>query len=51
MSEDSVPVRLEVMTLGEAWIAIAAAILRAGVVGSWEGLPIVEVFRATIEVH
>src|SRR4030088_3478758 len=51
MTEDSVPVRVEVMTLGEAWIAIAAAILADGVVGSWEGLPIVEVFRATLDVR
>ena len=39
------------MTLGEAWTAIAAAILTDGVVGSWEGLPIVEVFRATLDVY
>ena len=39
------------MTIGDAWMAIAAAILRDGVVGSWEGLPIVEVFRATLDVH
>ncbi len=32
-------------------MAIAAAILRDGVVGSWEGQPIVEVFRATLDVH
>ena len=51
MSEDSVPVRVEVMTLGEAWMAVAAAILKGGVVGSWEGLPIVEVFRATLDVY
>jgi thymidylate synthase len=38
------------MTLGEAWMAIAAAILTRGVVGSWEGLPIAEVFRATLDV-
>ena len=38
------------MTLGEAWMAIAAAILIDGVAGSWEGLPIVEVFRATLDV-
>jgi len=43
--------RIAVMTLGEAWLAIAAAILTDGVVGSWEGLPIVEVFRATLDVH
>ncbi len=38
------------MTLGEAWIAIAEAILTGGVAGRWEGLPIVEVFRATLDV-
>ena len=51
MTEVSVPVRIEVMTLGEAWMAIAAAILSDGVVGSWEGLPIAEVFRATLDVR
>ncbi len=38
------------MTLGEAWMAIAAAILAGGSVGSWEGLPILEAFRATLDV-
>jgi thymidylate synthase len=47
----SAPVRIEATTLGEAWLAIAAAILEDGVVGSWEGQPIVEVLRATLEVH
>jgi len=51
MTEVSSPVRIESMTLGEAWIAIASAILAVGVAGSWEGLPIVEVFRATLDVH
>jgi thymidylate synthase len=50
MTEVFVPVRIEVMTLGEAWISIASAILTGGVVGNWEGLPIVEVFRATLDV-
>ncbi|MEA2634227.1 MAG: thymidylate synthase [Chloroflexota bacterium] len=50
MTDVFVPVRVEVMTLGEAWMAIAAAILADGIVGSWEGLPIVEVFRATLDV-
>src|SRR5258706_5684104 len=50
MPEVIVPVRIEATTLGEAWIAIASAILTRGVVGSWEGLPIVEVFRATLDV-
>jgi thymidylate synthase len=51
MTEGFEPVRVEVMTLGEAWIAIAAAILTGGVVGSWDGQPIIEVFRATLDVH
>jgi thymidylate synthase len=51
MTDVSVPVRIEVMTLGEAWLAAASAILKGGVVGSWEGQPIVEVFRATLDVH
>ena len=51
MTEVSSPVRIESMTLGEAWIAIASAILAVGVAGSWEGLPIVEVFRATLDVQ
>jgi thymidylate synthase len=51
MTEVFVPVRIEVKTLGEAWIAIAAAILKGGIVGSWDGLPIVEVFSATLDVY
>jgi thymidylate synthase len=51
MTEGDVPVRIEAMTLGEAWMTIAAAIVADGVVGSWEGLPIVEVFRATLDVR
>jgi thymidylate synthase len=51
MTEVFVPVRIQVATLGEAWIAIAAAILTAGVDGRWDGLPIVEVFRATLDVY
>jgi len=43
--------RIEETTLGEAWMAISAAILTSGVEGSWEGVPIVEVFRVTIDVH
>ena len=43
--------RIKATTLGEAWMAISAAILASGVEGSWEGVPIVEVFRVTIDVH
>jgi thymidylate synthase len=46
-----VPVRVEVATLGEAWLAIATAILTGGVAGNWDGVPLVEVFRATLDVH
>jgi thymidylate synthase len=51
VAEVFAPARIEVMTLGEAWIAIAAAILTGGVAGSWDGLPIIEVFRATLDVY
>src|SRR5260221_6459469 len=51
MAEVFEPVRIEAMSLGQAWMAIAAAILKDGVVGSWDGAPIVEVFRATLDVH
>jgi thymidylate synthase len=51
MTEVFVAQRIEVMTPGEAWLAIAAAILAGGVGGSWEGQPIIEVFRATLEVR
>ncbi len=43
--------RIERSTLGEAWMAIAAAILTDGVDARWEGLPILEVGRATLDVH
>src|ERR1700682_1586996 len=43
--------RVEAATLGEGRIAIAAATLTGGVAGSWEGLPISEVFRATLDVY
>src|SRR5712691_5127217 len=39
------------MTVGEAWISIAAAILTGDVVGNWEGLPIIEVYRAMLDVY
>jgi thymidylate synthase len=51
MSEVLVPVRIEARTLGEAWMVIAAAILTGGVDGRWDGVPIVEVLRATLEVY
>jgi thymidylate synthase len=51
MSDPPVGIRIDAATIGEAWLAIASAILERGVAGSWEGLPIVEVFRATLEVR
>lgn len=44
------PNRIEAMTVGEAWLGIASVILDRGVPGDWEGLPILEVFRATLAV-
>jgi len=44
-------VRIEVRTLGEAWMAIAASILDGGGDGSWEGAPIIEILGATLEVR
>jgi thymidylate synthase len=51
MTDFFVPTRIEAETLGEAWMAIASAILAGGVPGNWEGEPIVEVFRATLDVR
>src|SRR6478609_8638163 len=51
MSKIAVPGPVEVATLGEAWLAIAAAILADGVPGNWNGVPLVEVFRATLDIH
>lgn len=42
--------RIEAGTIGEAWMGIAAAILREGAPGDWEGAPMVEVFRAVLVV-
>jgi thymidylate synthase len=51
MTDRSVSTRIEAMTIGEAWVGIAEAILRGGVAGDWEGRPILEVFRATLAVR
>jgi thymidylate synthase len=51
MTKVIVSPRIEVMTIGEAWMAIAQAILKDGVEGRWEGLPITEVFHATLAVR
>lgn len=42
--------RIEAPTIGEAWIRIASTILEHGVAGDWEGLPMMEVVRATLTV-
>jgi thymidylate synthase len=47
----SVATRIETETIGDAWVRIASAILSGGVAGDWEGQPIVELFRVTLEVH
>jgi thymidylate synthase len=47
---DNQPMRIKSETIGAAWFAIARGILDDGVPGKWDGLPLVEVFRATLEV-
>ena len=44
------PVWVHTSTLGQAWIAIAARILDDGTPGSWDGLPLREVLRATLDI-
>jgi thymidylate synthase len=51
MAKIDVPVRVDVTTLGEAWLAIAAAILADGVEGDWDAVPLVEVFRSTLDIR
>lgn len=51
MTETLASRRIEATTIGEAWISTARAILDRGAGGSWEGLPIVELLRVTIEIH
>lgn len=51
MGKIDAPVRIDVQTLGEAWLAVAAAVLAGGVAGNWEGAPLTEVFRATLDVR
>jgi thymidylate synthase len=50
LTDGSVTTRIEAVTLGDAWMRIASAILDGGVPGDWEGRPIVELFRLTLVV-
>src|SRR5579864_6651957 len=51
MADGSVITRIEALTLGDAWIRIASAILSGGIAGDWEGRPIVELFRVALVVR
>ncbi|GAA5185511.1 hypothetical protein GCM10023322_29710 [Rugosimonospora acidiphila] len=51
MTTSDAPVRVDVATLGEAWLAIATEILTDGVAGYWDKAPLIEIFRATLEVR
>jgi thymidylate synthase len=51
LTDGSVAPRIEAVTLGDAWMRIASAILSGGVAGDWERRPIVEVFRVTLVVR
>ena len=44
------PSRFAADTLGEAWLAVAARILELGRVSSYDGLPILEIAQATLDV-
>jgi thymidylate synthase len=44
------PVWLQAPTLGDVWLAIAREILASGRAGQWDGLPLREVFRVTLQV-
>ncbi|MDT4937789.1 MAG: thymidylate synthase [Pseudonocardiales bacterium] len=37
-------------TIGAAWVNVARSILADGVPGAWDGLPLVEILRATLEI-
>jgi thymidylate synthase len=37
-------------TLGQAWLAVAEQILRDGGPGRWDGLPLQEILRCTLEI-
>lgn len=43
--------RIVATSIGEAWLAIAAAILNEGAPSDWEGSPMLEVTRAVLEVR
>jgi len=42
--------KVQAGTIGQAWIDVAAAVLRDGEPGEWDGLPLVEILRCTVEV-
>lgn len=46
----SVPSSFETETIGEAWLAVAARILDSGRTSRYDGLPILEIAQATLDV-
>lgn len=51
MGDRPAAIHIAAETIGEAWLEVASAILSRGVSGTWEGLPMVEVFRAVLEIR
>jgi thymidylate synthase len=43
-------IRISTATIGEAWLDVARTILADGIAGQWDGRPLVEVFRVTLQV-
>ena len=46
----SVPTTFATETIGEAWLAVAARILEGGRASQYDGLPVLEIAQATLEV-
>ncbi|MDT4964881.1 MAG: thymidylate synthase [Pseudonocardiales bacterium] len=44
------PAWVRATTIGQAWLAVADQILRDGGVGRWDGLPLREILRCTLEI-
>lgn len=44
------PAWVHATTIGQAWLAVAEQILRDGSLGSWDGVPLREILRCTLEI-
>jgi thymidylate synthase len=44
------PAWVRATTVGQAWLAVAGQVLRDGAPGRWDGLPLREILRCTLEI-